>query len=187
MLVAALLLLSSFGEDNSEAVRAEIGRCGVAPEQVYITYSPLLEDLQVDIFAAEVPETTLVCLAEVPGVMTMSFRDAGLTQRYAELHLAVIRRVGRQLSEEWLRDHGKLDTVPRFATGTSPIDVAQGLERFCGVELGSVFDVQGAFLALRGPPIPAVDCIIAALGVTDLDALGYGAGFIASETVAVPE
>jgi hypothetical protein len=119
-----------------------VEQCGVPASEAVITYEDWLQGEQIVVKSTSLTDEQLRCLSALARrnpYPVVFFENAELTKRDIELQHQQHRREAR----EWLRARNLLATLPSYDPQTESIsEFARRIERFCGIEAGSVLTMH---------------------------------------------
>lgn len=166
-----------------------VANCGVARSGIALRYENVLQSDVLSIAAsAGATDRMFECIRSATWARSMvEFEDPELGARYRAYDSAQSAALMKEYAQEKLRKAGKQANLPRYSKGLPLNEFLHSLERFCGVEPGSAFEVIGpdAFTYkkhfLTFPVKPGAECLIDAWMASNLEEQGIRLVLIGNE------
>jgi hypothetical protein len=191
----ALVLIA--GADLAINFKSDLRACGVDETRAIVEHDEDTDDRETGISgSAPVPDDQMRCIAAAAARRGyfVEFADPALNARFAALAAPQMRDARRKFARDWLAEHNLLDKLPVYEGNEGLDGFAVRVEHLCGFAPHKALQSSGPKTLSIAPsalqPAPSAgakaECLLMALGASDLDSAGVSYGFIGNETYDPP-
>lgn len=193
-----LLALALFaGSDLAIDFKSDLRACGIDETRAIVEHDEDIEDRETGISGSQpVSDDQMRCVAGAAARRGyfVEFADPILNGRFEALAAPQMREAGRKAARDWLAAHNLLDKLPVYNRDEGLDSFAVRLELFCGFTPHAALQLSGpktltivsSALPLAPSRSAKAECLLMALGASDLDSAGVSYGFIGNETYEPP-
>lgn len=190
-MLLALALIA--GSDLATNFKSDLRGCGIDETRAIVEHDEDIEDRETGISGSKsVPDDQMRCIAAAAARRGyfVEFADPTLNARFGALAAAQMREARRTFARDWLAGRNLLDKLPVYGRSEALDSFAVRVELFCGFAPHAALQSSGpkALTIVSSALQPAAssgaktECLLMALGASDLDSAGVSYGFIGSET-----
>jgi hypothetical protein len=187
---------------------ASVERCGIPRSEFEVSYEDYLRSEEIRVMSSSLDDETIQSLKAIERAAPfpiVTFVDPDVSRRSWELTAEHYKAESR----EWLRQQGLLDRLPLYDPDLeSPMQFARRLEEFCGIQPGSVFEMNEQLNVITpktdwiaqsvrkgrvwqkrhgAKHLQQFHCLMNAMSATDADEHGIRFGFIGNQATSDEE